>query len=128
MAEQGSSTASSKYNELHDKTASKNNLGVGNKVLIDIQLFVAKNKKFAPMCPSVYDHTNHLRAKCGSENQKQITNLQYVQLKKFLDAYNYKLKKNESIIKKHNVDIHKDILVEKEDSNSFSQQQEKMKR
>ena len=34
---------------VHDKSASEHNLEVGEKVLIDNQLFVAKYKKFSPM-------------------------------------------------------------------------------
>ena len=49
MAEQDSTTASEKYNEVYDKAAPENNLEVGDKVLVNNQLFVAKNKKFSPM-------------------------------------------------------------------------------
>ena len=49
MAEQDSCEASKKYKEIHDKLASEHNLEVGDKVLIDNQLFLSENKKFSPM-------------------------------------------------------------------------------
>ena len=49
MAEQESGEASQKYKEVHDRSATEHNLAVGDKVLIDNQLFVSKNQKFLPM-------------------------------------------------------------------------------
>ena len=49
MAEQNSCEASQKYKEHHDKTATMHNFQIGEKMLIDNQLFVSKNKKFSPM-------------------------------------------------------------------------------
>ena len=49
MAEQDDEEANQKYKEIHDRTASEHNLEIGDKVLIDNQLFASKNKKLSPM-------------------------------------------------------------------------------
>ena len=75
MAEQDINEASKKYKEAHDKSASEHNLEIGDKVIIDYQLFVVKNKMFSPMWigPSVITKIiNEQNVEVKIKNRSQI--------------------------------------------------------
>ena len=78
---------------------------MGDKVLIDNQLFVSKNKKFSPMWIGPFEITivinkQNVEVKI-KKNRTQIYNV--CRLKKFTDPENSKLK-NYSNIKEHTVE------------------------
>ena len=104
MAEADSCEASEKYKEHHDKSAKEHNFQIGDKVLIDNQLFGSKNKKFSPMWIGPFLITkiiNKQNVEVKIKNRTQIYNV--CRLKKFTDPENSKFK-NEKSIKKHTVD------------------------
>ena len=101
--------------------AKEQNLELGDKVLIDNQLFVAKNKKFSPMWICLFEITkiiNKQNVEVKIKKRSQIYNV--CRLKKFMNPENYKFKSVESI-KKHTVgkDDENEIgqMVNKEISN-----------
>jgi hypothetical protein len=103
MAEADSNEASEKYKEHHDKAAKAHNFQVGDKVLIDNQLFVSKNKKFSPMWIGPFVITkviNKQNVEVKIRNRAQIYNV--CRLKLFIDPESSKFK-NEESIKKHTV-------------------------
>jgi hypothetical protein len=109
MAEQDSEEASEKYKEQHDKTAKEHNFQVGDKVLIDNQLFVSKNKKFSPMWIGPFLITkviNKQNVEVKIKNRAQIYNV--CRLKKFTDPENSKFK-NDKNIKEHTVEADDDM-------------------
>ena len=78
MAEQDSNEASKKYKEVHEKLASKHNLEIGDKVLIDNQLFVAKNKKLSWVFNNMaYDFADQFKEKfqVSTEPWLRVTDL-----------------------------------------------------
>ena len=104
MAEADSSEASEKYKEQHDRSAKAHNFQVGDKVLIDNQLFVSKNKKFSPMWIGPFVITkviNKQNVEVKIKNRTQIYNV--CRLKKFTDPDYSKFKDGESI-KQHTVE------------------------
>ena len=109
IAEQDSGEASRKYKEVDDRTAKEHNLQVGNKVLVDNQLFVAKNKKFSPMWIGPLEITkiiNKQNVEVKIKNRSQIYNV--CRLKKFTNPENSKFYCDKNI-KKHMVESDGDI-------------------
>ena len=98
MAEQDNSNASSKYQEVHKQWAAKHTQKIGDKVLIDNQLFVAKNKKFAPMWIGTFVITKNINEQKVDVIIKKISIYNVCRLKKFMDPDKSKFK-DEGIIK-----------------------------
>ena len=93
MAEQDSGEASQKYQEVQVRSESEHNLEVGDKVLIDNQLFVSKNKKFSPMWIGPFEIPkiiNKQNVEVITKTRSQIYNL--CRLKKFTDRERSKFK------------------------------------
>ena len=74
--------------------ATEHNLEVGDKVLFDNQLFVAKNRKFSPMWIGPFEITKIInKLNVEVKIKKQIVILQCVQAEKIHRSLKFKFQK-----------------------------------